>query len=658
LILVKEEIVPAHKEEEIAPPVEEKEPEPQHESREESEADVSIEIPKVVAPSNLDIEQHSIDYGITPPPLKSDSEDYIPPPDEAKAEKSDKTEGKAKDSLKNTDIQEIMPDQKDKKQAGKKKKRTIPLKKVPKSKSSKAVPKSEQPKKPDSTKKIEIPQAQKSTKAVRETKSLQNLLTKEEEEETEAKREDKMNLANKEINKHIEKLEKLEKLNRQRERPASGGATPTNLSKLDDCVSVKSSEMDDLQTRPQHEVAPTPINFGPKHLSEVGEYGQSLQTEEPSRQSKSQTVDDMASKMAQIDPNSDIGTGNTEEDSFLAPHPEKYNKYLIHQYSLPRGLVSYKRTPVLSEAEQVYRDRYSKQNINLVLLQRKLTNIKPLKGFRGNKLIPIQKKPPHSNPFSHTPSQINLSHSLQEHTPYTIPPKSLKRLPSTIHSQKLLHQTPSTIKTMNLLQTGSNLYYNPNKGLAGPKPVQSEGNQFVGIADSLGLSAQYGESARVKGKGRRLKPLERGGSPDFVLENSLLKKKQRILIQQEKKKREEELLQRLSKRELSPNADIQKNNMIIKLLLNEKNKSKESLNKDLPLNDESADINKEEELALKGKEDRTGNQDFIDSMQVNLLKNKGENAHVLDDEFYSETHSQTGQSHLENKITFNGNCFN
>lgn len=50
---------------------------------------------------------------------------------------------------------------------------------------------------------------------------------------------------------------------------------------------------------------------------------------------------------------------------FKKPEPEKYDQHIVHSYSLPKGLHALKRVQVLSEAEKLDIERYSKKNIQL-----------------------------------------------------------------------------------------------------------------------------------------------------------------------------------------------------------------------------------------------------------------------------------------------------
>lgn len=55
---------------------------------------------------------------------------------------------------------------------------------------------------------------------------------------------------------------------------------------------------------------------------------------------------------------------------FKKPEPEKYNQHIVHSYSIPKGLHAYKKQEFLSESEFYDKDRYSRRNITLHLIDK------------------------------------------------------------------------------------------------------------------------------------------------------------------------------------------------------------------------------------------------------------------------------------------------
>ncbi|CDW75104.1 UNKNOWN [Stylonychia lemnae] len=114
------------------------------------------------------------------------------------------------------------------------------------------------------------------------------------------------------------------------------------------------------------------------------------------------------------------------QDSKL-PQPERYNQYLVHQYSLPKGLHGIKRQQVLSEAEQFDQERYSKKNVQLHMVDKGLSRmnlggqtyglkgskVKPLY-FQANPTMPSQKQSGYNS--QNQKSMLNRNQSMSQTT--------------------------------------------------------------------------------------------------------------------------------------------------------------------------------------------------------------------------------------------------
>jgi len=81
-----------------------------------------------------------------------------------------------------------------------------------------------------------------------------------------------------------------------------------------------------------------------------------------------------------------------ENEASIKPEPEKYNAPLVHTYSFPNALTAQKKQKILSEAEQIYSQKYTKENIASVIHPKisGIPNIQAMQatGFKGRKMTP------------------------------------------------------------------------------------------------------------------------------------------------------------------------------------------------------------------------------------------------------------------------------
>ena len=284
-------------------------------------------------------------------------------------------------------------------------------------------------------------------------------------------------------------------------------------------------------------------------------------------------------------------------DSFLQPHPEKYSERIIHTYSLPRGLVSYKKLNKQSESEQFYHDRYSKENINLLLLEKRLSDVKEPHGLRGFKLRP---KGEGALSVGGT-GKIPIYKATQTQSPNKSPTGGIGGVGGLGGIGGITGNKGSDIGENTQIQKAKQ-FYHPNKGV---RQLSKKGNEGAKLPPMGGTpnSISY-----------------QGHPPDFVLQNSLLKQKQKMLEQLMVKK---DIIVEGRRDLTTAENNVEKNNLIIKMLLKEEETPAPTDTKGGPIN-----VNTKAEgkgLPLMNK-----------SEGMALERGKGADAYVLDEEFYSE----------------------